>query len=190
MKKNKFAVVDLFCGIGGLTYGLKRSGMNVIAGVDSDTSCKYAYETNNNSKFIEKDISKITGKDINKLYPKGSIKILVGCAPCQTFSQHTIKNKNREKDEKWRLLYEFLRLVKDSQPDFISMENVPQLRKYKVFQDFVNGLEEEGYFVSYKLVNASKYGIPQRRIRLVLLASKNKNIDLIPETHNSKNCPT
>ena len=190
MVRKKLVAVDLFCGVGGLTHGLQKVGIEVVAGIDNDESCEYAYEKNNKSKFISKNITDFTGEELKKLYPKDSIKILVGCAPCQTFSQHTLKNKNRDKDEKWRLLYEFLRLVKDSQPDFISMENVPQLRKYKVFQDFVNGLEEEGYFVSYKLVNASKYGIPQRRIRLVLLASKNKNIDLIPETHNSKNCPT
>lgn len=182
--------VDLFCGIGGLTYGMQKEGIKIVAGIDSDPSCQYAYETNNKSQFIKEDISNITGEYLNSLYPKNSIKVLVGCAPCQTFSQHTMKNKNREKDERWGLLYEFLRLIRESQPDFVSMENVPQLRKYKVFEDFVKGLTEEKYFVSYKLVNCPKYGIPQRRIRLVLLAAKNKNLNLIPETHNSKNYPT
>jgi len=189
MKKvqNELVTVDLFCGIGGLTHGLQKSGIKVVAGIDFDGSCKYAYEKNNNAKFIKKDIIEVSGKELNKLYPKGSIKILVGCAPCQTFSQHTLKNKSREKDERWRLLYEFLRLIKESKPDFVSMENVPQLRKYKVFEDFVKGLKKEGYFVSYKLVNCIKYGAPQKRVRLVLLASKNKEINLIPETHESKN---
>ncbi len=190
MVKKNLAAVDLFCGVGGLTYGLQKAGIKVIAGVDNDESCRYAYEENNHSKFISKSIMDFTGKELKKLYPKNSIKILVGCAPCQTFSQHTLKNKDRDKDEKWRLLYEFLRLIKESKPDFISMENVPQLRKYKVFQDFVNGLENEGYFVNYKIVNTPKYGIPQRRTRLILLASKNKEINLIPETNNSENYPT
>lgn len=143
MVKENLVAVDLFCGVGGLTHGLQRVGIKVVAGIDNDESCKYAYEKNNNSKFIPKNITDFTGEELKELYPKNSIKILVGCAPCQTFSQHTLKNKDRDKDEKWRLLYEFLRLVKESIPDFISMENVPQLRKYKVFEDFVNGLENE-----------------------------------------------
>jgi DNA (cytosine-5)-methyltransferase 1 len=190
MVKKNLVAVDLFCGVGGLTHGLQKAGIKVVAGVDNDESCKYAYEENNDSKFISKNINDFTGEELKKLYPKNSIRILVGCAPCQTFSQYTLKNKDRDKDEKWRLLYEFLRLIKESKPDFISMENVPQLRKYRVFEDFIKGLEHEGYSVSYKIVNAPKYGIPQRRIRLVLLASKNKKIDLISETHNSKNYPT
>lgn len=187
MVKQNLVAVDLFCGVGGLTHGLQKEGINVVAGIDNDKSCGYAYEKNNNSKFILKSIVDFSGEELNELYPRNSIKILVGCAPCQTFSQHTLKNKDRDKDEKWGLLYEFLRLVKESKPDIVSMENVPQLRKYKIFEDFVNGLISEGYNVNYKIVNCPKYGIPQRRIRLVLLASKIKKIELIPETHNSKN---
>ncbi|MBU3940841.1 MAG: DNA cytosine methyltransferase [Nanoarchaeota archaeon] len=185
-KKGNFVAIDLFCGIGGLTHGLELSGIKVIAGVDTDPSCRYSYEANNNSQFIEKDISKISGQELNDLYPKNSIKILVGCAPCQTFSQHTLKNKNRIKDKRWGLLYQFLRLIKESNPDIVSMENVPQLRKYKVFHDFLIGLKEEGYFVYYKIVDCSKYGIPQRRRRLVLLASKKKTIKLISESKQIK----
>jgi DNA (cytosine-5)-methyltransferase 1 len=186
MVEKNLVAVDLFCGVGGLTHGLQKEGINVVAGIDNDESCEYAYEKNNNSKFILKSIVDFSGEELNELYPKNSVKILVGCAPCQTFSQHTLKNKNRDKDEKWGLLYEFLRLVKESKPDIVSMENVPQLRKYKIFEDFVSGLINEGYNVNYKIVNCPKYGIPQRRVRLVLLASKIKKIGLIPETHTSK----
>lgn len=190
MENNELVAVDLFCGIGGLTHGLQQSGIKVVAGIDSDASCKYAYEANNKSRFITKDIAEVTGEELDRLYPENSIKILVGCAPCQTFSQHTAKNKNREKDKRWRLLYEFSRLIKECKPDIVSMENVPQLRKYDVFHDFVNGLKKEGYFVYYRIVNCPRYGIPQRRIRLVLLASKKKEIELIPETHEPKNYVT
>ena len=190
VKNKKIVAIDLFCGVGGLTHGLQKSGIEVVAGIDSDSSCKYAYEKNNNSKFIGKDVSKITGKELNKLYPAGAIKLLVGCAPCQTFSQHTLKNKNRDQDERWGLLYHFLRLIKESKPDFVSMENVPQIRKYKVFTDFIEGLKKEKYHIFYKVVNCPKYGIPQRRIRLVLLASKKNSIELLPETHNPKDYVT
>jgi DNA (cytosine-5)-methyltransferase 1 len=185
--KKKLVAIDLFCGIGGLTYGLQKAGIKVVAGIDSDSSCRYAFEKNNNSRFIEKDICKITGKEINFLYPKKSIRILVGCAPCQTFSQHTKKIKNREKDPKWNLLYEFLRIIKESKPEIVSMENVPQLRKYKIFKDFLAGLKEAGYHISYKVAFCPRYGLPQNRKRLLLLASKIKEINFIEETYVPQN---
>lgn len=184
--KKKVVAIDLFCGVGGLTHGMQKAGIKVIAGYDSDPSCKYAYETNNDTVFIDKDVSAMKGKELKKLYPKGAVKVLVGCAPCQTFSKHTQKNKDRKNDKRRGLLYHFLRLIKETKPDFISMENVPQLSRYDVFKDFVKGLEKEKYFISYKNVNCLKYGIPQSRSRLVLLASKKKPIELMPETHTSK----
>ena len=188
--KQELVAVDLFCGVGGLTHGLKKSGIKVVAGIDNDASCKYAYEENNNARFIEADIKEIHGEEINKLFPKNSIKILVGCAPCQTFSQHTKKIKNREEDPRWNLLYEFLRIIKESNPDIVSMENVPQLRNYKIFEDFVKGLNKMGYSVNYKVAYCPRYGIPQTRKRLLLLASKKKKIDFIAETNTPKNYPS
>jgi DNA (cytosine-5)-methyltransferase 1 len=105
------AVIDLFCGIGGLTNGLKQAGIDVKAGIDFDKSCKYAYEINNNAKFIGEDITKITGDDLKKLWGKSKIKVLVGCAPCQPFSTHSNKIKNKENNDKWNLLNEYLRLI-------------------------------------------------------------------------------
>ena len=102
-KKNKVQIsaIDLFCGIGGLTCGLKQSGINVKAGIDFDKNCKYAYEANNNAKFIGEDISKVTGNDLIELWGKDKIKILVGCAPCQPFSTHSNKVKDKENGNKW-----------------------------------------------------------------------------------------
>ena len=189
MAERELVAVDLFCGIGGLTHGLEKAGIKVVAGIDNDESCKYAYETNNHSRFIKRDINKLTGKELNALYPKNAIKVLVGCCPCQTFSMHTIKNEIDENDERYGLLYEFLRLVKQSKPAFVSMENVPRLRNYPIFQDFVDGLEKMGYSVYYRVVYCPRYGIPQKRTRLVLLASK-REIKLIPETHDPTNYPS
>ena len=72
-------VVDLFCGIGGLSYGMKSKGFKILAGFDLDKTCRYAYETNNEAKFVYKDIRKVTQADIKPLYSKKSIKILAGC---------------------------------------------------------------------------------------------------------------
>jgi DNA (cytosine-5)-methyltransferase 1 len=187
IEESKIAVVDLFCGIGGLSFGLKESGIEVLAGVDTDEKCKYPFEKNNRAKFINKSVTDLTLNEVKNLYPKDCIKVLAGCAPCQTFSQFTVKNKDRENDPRWGLLYSFGRLVKGVKPHIVSMENVTQLRKYKVFDDFIKTLTDCGYEVYWKLVYCPKYGIPQRRRRLVLLASKFGKIELLPETHDSRN---
>ena len=121
-----------------------------------------------------------------------SIKVLAGCAPCQPFSSYAFKNKNKD-EKKYNLLYEFGRLVKDIQPDIVTMENVPAIASFKlqsVLGDFVRTLELEGYYVSYQVVYCPDYGIPQTRKRLVLLASKLGEIELIPPTHRKDNYVT
>ncbi|MDM8568094.1 DNA cytosine methyltransferase [Thiotrichales bacterium HSG1] len=182
-------IIDLFCGIGGLSYGLHKSGLQVIAGVDTDSSCQYSFEANCKSKFICEDIIELKGKKINSLYTKNDIKILVGCAPCQPFSSYTFKG-DKQKDRRWELLFEFSRIINEVKPDIVSMENVPQLLNFKkapVLQNFVNNLEKNGYFVWHQIIYAPDYGIPQKRKRLILLASKFGNISLLPATHTSKN---
>jgi DNA (cytosine-5)-methyltransferase 1 len=173
-----------------LTYGLNRAGIKVVAGIDLDEKCKYAFEKNNDALFIHKSIKEIEPREISKLYPPQSIKVLVGCAPCQPFSKFTQKDKGREKKEDWGLLYHFLDLIKTIRPVIVSMENVPQIVKHSVFSDFLKGLEEKKYYVSWQKVYCPEYGIPQNRRRLVLLASKLGNINLIPATHEPENFKT
>lgn len=183
------AVVDLFCGIGGLSHGFVREGFKVVAGIDIDETCKYPFEVNNNSKFIAKSVTDISKKEINQLFGDAQFKILVGCAPCQPFSSYTFKDGKKNDTNKWKLLYEFIRLIKEAKPDIISMENVSQLINFKkapVFEDFTNSLKELGYFTHYEIVNSPDYGVPQNRKRLVLLASKLGEITLIPKTHNKE----
>jgi DNA (cytosine-5)-methyltransferase 1 len=189
-KVSDYAVVDLFCGIGGLTHGFIKERFEVSAGVDFDETCGYAYRKNNKAKFVFKDVTKLKKKELNGLYPKNKKKILVGCAPCQPFSIFNYKNNNNEQrqkeDTKWRLLYSFADLIDATQPEIVSMENVPQLAKFnngQVFNDFVKRLEKNGYKVSFNIYNAQFYGVPQRRKRLILLASKKAKIEMIPPTH-------
>lgn len=180
------AAVDLFCGIGGLTHGLIKAGIPVVAGIDIDGTCKYAYEANNDSDFIHADITDLTGNEVSDLYPEGCIKILVGCAPCTPFSPHTQKNKKRAKGENWKLLYSFSRLIAEVKPEIVSMENVYEISRTKVFRDFVEKLNSLGYHVSWSKVYCPDYGISQTRRRLVLLASKLGEIDIIPTTHSKQ----
>lgn len=193
MKIGDIAVVDLFCGIGGLTHGFIREEFNVVAGIDIDETCKYAFEKNNNSKFISKSVSDISATELDKLFGNSKIKVLIGCAPCQPFSSYTFKDPEKRDNQKWKLLYEFQRLILETEPDIISMENVPQLINFKkapVFNDFIETLKKQGYYVHFEIVNCTEYGIPQKRKRLVLIASKLGKINLIPKTHNKSNFVT
>jgi len=165
------AAIDMFCGVGGLTRGLLNKGIPVVAGVDIDKVCAYPYEKNNSAKFICGSVTDISGAELTPYYENADIKILVGCAPCQTFSKHTQKNRDRQKDEKWTLLSAFLDRITEVSPHIVSMENVAELVKYEIFDNFVQGLEKLGFHVSHSIVNTSDYGVPQSRKRLVLLAS-------------------
>jgi len=186
--KDKIKVVDLFCGIGGLSHGLVLEGFDVVAGVDNDKSCKYAFEKNNGAKFISRDIARFTAKELSKLYRGASIRILVGCAPCQPYSSLSRRKlSGKEVRKKWYPMYRFMTLIKRLKPEIVSMENVPDLsntHKYEIFGRFVETLHSLGYDVSFKTVDTSRYGVPQRRRRLVLLASRLGGISLIPETHD------
>lgn len=186
---NDYSVIDLFCGAGGLTHGFYLEGFNIDSGIDFDKSCSYAYQKNNKTKFIYKDITELKPEELNALYNKDKKKILVGCAPCQPFSIFNSKrNKNKannNQDNKWKLLYTFSDLIEQVKPEIISMENVPLLVKFnkgKVFNDFIERLEKNGYKVSWSIVNAQDYGAPQRRKRLILFGSQYGYVKLIDKT--------
>ena len=178
------SVIDLFCGAGALTHGFVLEGFNVVVGLDADPSCKYAYKTNNpGAHFIEKKIEDVASIELVQRYPKGHVKILVGCAPCQPYSPY---NKSRkDKDEKWNLLSNFTDLISEIEPDIVSMENVPNLVTFqegKVYQNFVERLEEDYTVTEYPKVFCPDYGVPQSRKRLVLFASKYGELELLPPT--------
>lgn len=178
---NGAAVVDVFCGIGGLTHGFYKEGFDIVAGIDDDPTCKYAFEKNNESNFIKESIENITSDDIRGLFKGAKVKILIGCAPCQPFSTY---NKKKKENDEWRLLRNFCELVKAAEPHVVSMENVPQLRHHVVFAEFVQALKDMKYEVWYDVVYCPDYGVAQRRRRLVLLASKFGELELMPPTHS------
>ncbi|NYS76914.1 MULTISPECIES: DNA cytosine methyltransferase [Halomonadaceae] len=175
--------VDLFCGAGGLTAGLRQTGIAVRAGYDIEESCRFAYEHNNHAQFIRQDVGELTGDDINGWYQDSdAIRLLAGCAPCQPFSTYN-QGKDTTKDKKWPLLGAFTRLIKEAQPELVTMENVPSVTKHKIYHDFVGSLKDEGYHVWADTVKCIEYGLPQNRRRHVLLASKLGPIELIAATH-------
>ena len=166
----KIYAADLFCGAGGLTHGLEMAGIDVKIGVDIDPACEFPFNENNKARFLRKSVVDLTEKDLKRAFRKNGINLLAGCAPCQTFS--TYNQKADQSDDRWWLLQQFSRLVKELSPQLVSMENVPGLVDQSVFGDFVAALRDEDYEVDFQVVNCSDYGIPQQRNRLVLLASK------------------
>ena len=183
VKKNsslrRICAVDVFCGIGGLTHGLGLAGVEVKAGIDIDPSCQYAYEANNpDSNFIQADLQTIRFRDIAPYYKDADVSVMVGCAPCQPFSAHTRRSGSPQTDN-CNLVGEFARLIKEATPDVISMENVPGLAKHNAFEEFLATLNESGYkWCDYDVLSCSDYGVPQNRMRLVLLASRLGKISL------------
>lgn len=181
----KIEAIDLFCGVGGLTNGLITSGVNVVAGIDVDKSCRFPFEANHpRSRFFEQDVTLVTGAQLNELWSPGATRLLAGCAPCQPFSSYTLGKGSSH--SKWGMLEQFARLVKESQPDLVTMENVPGIQRQEPFKKFLKTLKKCGFHVTYGVLNAADYGVPQQRKRLVLLGSRYRPIELPKPTHPSK----
>jgi len=169
--------VDLFCGAGGLTCGLESSGISVKLGIDIDPTCAHPIENNSSSKFLQADVATLDHAIVANAFQGGRIKLLAGCAPCQPFSTYSraAKQKHGEdagdnRNEDWRLVEHFASVIRGTQPDIVTMENVPPLAQQPVFKKFLKGLE--GYWVDWKIVECHTLGLPQTRKRLVLIASK------------------
>lgn len=181
----KISCVDLFCGAGGLTHGLRRGGVDVVAGIDLDPACRYPFEMNNEgAKFIEDDVSRLASRDVEKLFKPNSIRLLAGCAPCQPFSTYSQRYET-ERDGKWALLGEFERLVRDIRPDVLTMENVPAIRRHRVFDRFLKTLKKLRYEYWFEVVECAEYGVPQTRKRTVLLASRHGPIEMVEPTRRT-----
>ena len=183
--------VDLFCGAGGLTHGLLEAGIQVAAGYDVDEACRFPYEHNNpGASFQKVSVADLDARTLAAHYPAGHTRILVGCAPCQTFSKYT-QGLDNDDDPKWTLLDEFARLIREVRPEIVSMENVPELQRHAIFDRFLAMLSDEGFSFTEErekqIVYCPDYGIPQHRRRLVLVASRLGPIKLIAPTHTEKN---
>lgn len=169
--ESQIIAVDLFCGVGGLTHGLTKAGVKVRLGVDLDPACRFPMETNNAAKFLEADVGSLLPSDVNAVFGDAQITLLAGCAPCQPFSSYAQSAKRDAPHGDWELLRSFSKLVLAVRPTLVTMENVPPLLKQPIFKDFVADLHEAGYDLDFKVVDGRDIGLPQRRQRLVLVAS-------------------
>jgi DNA (cytosine-5)-methyltransferase 1 len=173
----RISAIDLFCGAGGLSLGLKQAGIDVAAGIDLDPACQHPYESNLGAKFIQKDVGEVTGAELEALWTPDMLRLLAGCAPCQPFSSHR-RGVDTRNEENWNLLAHFGRLVEETKPDFVTMENVTRLGRMSVFDDFVTKLRSLEYVVEFGTLYGPEFGLPQERRRLVLVAALRGKVEM------------
>lgn len=176
---------DIFAGGGGLTVGLKRAGFEVCAAIEVEQNALSTYKANHPEVFtLRQDVRLVNGNSIRDLSSTGEISLLAGCPPCQGFS--TLTKKHLRFDPRNRLVREMARLIEETQPHAVMMENVPgMVRKgNSLFNNFLKRLKSLGYIVNWDVLQVADFGVPQNRRRLVLLAGKEFEIALPDPTHS------
>ncbi len=180
-------VIDLFCGIGGFSKGFERQGFDVLFGIDNWDVALETFRNNHNiAEAINKDVREIEDNFYQKY--NGEIDVIIAGPPCQGFSMSGRRDIN---DKRNTLFEEVIRAVKLVNPKVIVIENVVGLLSMKnpdgeYVKDLIhNLLNELGYEVKHKVLDASDYRVPQSRKRVIFLASRIGNLDF-PEPYNSK----
>ncbi|APW47172.1 DNA cytosine methyltransferase [Rhodoferax antarcticus] len=179
MRKKQYTAIDLFSGAGGLTLGLKSAGFKVLAGVEISPIAASTYRANHpDIKLIECDIKNLSETEILKglKLKRGELDLLAGCPPCQGFSTQRTRNKVASiTDDRNELIFEFLRIVEITFPKTIMLENVPGLAKDWRITSLREKLSLLGYVIDEdfaQVKDAANYGVPQRRRRLLVKASR------------------
>lgn len=190
MKNSKLKAVDFFCGGGGMSYGMQSAGIQVLAGIDYEPSCKETYEANINAKFIQADVFELQPETLEKelgLEKNDDDLILIGCSPCQYWS--VIQTDKRKSEKSKSLLLEFQRFVEYFNPGYVVVENVPGIlsrMKESGLDNFIKLLEEKGFTVHFGIHNTADYGIPQSRKRFTLIANRITKEKLEPVKYSGK----
>jgi DNA (cytosine-5)-methyltransferase 1 len=189
---------DFFSGCGGTSQGMWEAGLRVRLGIDFDPDAARTYRTNfPKADFIRRDIRRLKVKDIAPhVEGRAGPKLFGACAPCQPFSK---QGRARERqDGRKDLLREFHRFVRAYKPEYVFIENVPGLQSiddvHGPFARFLRLLTKLGYWHCHNVIYACHYGVPQRRRRLVLIASRLGPISFPKPTHGphgrNKQLPT
>lgn len=172
-------MVDLFCGCGGGSLGLKLSGHEVVAAVDVDPIACETYSKNLGLEPIQGDISRLTGHEIIEKCGllRGDVDLVVGCPPCQGFSSLRRTRYPKGEDPRKDLVSVFFERVKEIQPKAVLLENVPGIAwggDASYLHTFISRIESIGYKTSWDIIDAADYGVPQHRRRVVALSVKDK----------------
>ncbi len=184
----KIKVFDFFSGCGGTSAGLRRAGMNIVLGIDHDEDTAKTYKKNfPEAEFMLTDLTKLRTNKLKSYFDdcKPNPVLFCGCAPCQPFSK---QNGWRSKgDPRASLLNHFGRFVRYYKPDFVLVENVPGIQNVSPsaspLADFIKLIKKLGYHTVVGTVDSRDYGVPQKRKRLVLLASLHGVLRLPEKTH-------
>lgn len=190
MAGQNLRAIDLFCGCGGLTEGLKQAGFHVIAAIDNDPLAIDAYRLNH--KEVDLWSEDIRGIDPYELMENlelgvGELDLLAGCPPCQGFSRlRTLNGSRIVDDQRNDLLFTFAEFINVFQPKAIMMENVPGLYKDDKFQTFCSQIKELGYNASTRILDVADYSVPQHRKRLIYMAGKGFCLSFAPTSTTRK----
>jgi DNA (cytosine-5)-methyltransferase 1 len=183
----KKPVIDLFCGVGGLSYGFEtHEEFQVVAGVDLLADRLQTFSRNHGTaNAYGQNINTVSTDVLDSENPHPFV--IVGGPPCQGFSSIRPFRNIERNDPRNNLAEEFCRIVNDLQPEWLVFENVVGLLTHdqgKTFQAIMGAFEEIGYRTSAKILNAAYYGLPQCRERLIIVGSrKGKALDWTPPTH-------
>lgn len=176
--------IDLYCGAGGLTEGLKEAGFSVIGAVDVAPLAIEAYKANHpEARVWQGDVRRLSPADMMDQLgiEPGQLDLLAGCPPCQGFSSmRTHRQGTHVEDHRNVLVAQFARYAEVLRPRALMMENVPALREDRRLKLMVARLRKLGYELSYDVLDAADYGVPQRRRRFVLLAMRGGSVTFAP----------
>lgn len=174
MDGSVLSAIDLFAGAGGATQGLKDAGVNVLAAVEIDKDAANTYSQNHPGvKLFIKDIKRVSAASLRRdlALDIGELSVLKACPPCQGFS--TLSGGRISMDDvRNSLILQVRKFVSEFQPSYVIIENVPGLRKDSRLGAFVAFLNSKKYAVSTYVVDAKDFGVPQRRKRFIVLASR------------------
>ena len=161
-------ILDLFCGAGGFTLGLIRSGFDVAAAVDVWQPALETYRNNFVHPCLNLDLSDVeqATRKLGDYHPDG----IIGGPPCQDFSVAG----RRSEGSRAMLTEAFAKIIARLQPKFFVMENVPTTAKTQTFAQAISILEQAGYTCDHVVINAALYGVPQRRKRMFCFGAANK----------------
>lgn len=190
MSEATFDVIDFFCCGGGMSLGFASlcEFFQILGGVDINSTSLKTYELNYGTHVLNADITTISPES-NLIQQTFKLKknrplVVIGCAPCQGFSAHRKKYGDKPEDERNTLIGYFSDIAVNLNPDFVVMENVPEILtgKYKNhYEEAKKVFTQNGYYVVQRVYNAAGFGVPQARYRAIIVASKYKNFVLPDE---------
>jgi DNA (cytosine-5)-methyltransferase 1 len=184
----KVKVVDFFSGCGGTSAGLRAAGAEIVLGIDRDPSACTTFKANfPEAQFLQRDVRRLRTAALARYIEANQDGhwLFSACAPCQPFSRQ--RRRQRRNDDRAPLLWELIRFVRRFLPSYVFVENVPGLQtlapQLGPFDRFVAALRRFGYNVEFAIVEARSFGVPQRRARLILVASRVSDARLPAPTH-------